>query len=1347
MKTSIQDALAVPLNRTYVKPNQENLYTLLNSIDEKKGQIAKKATEDRQNRIAKAQEQIGLLSQQPDIGEEAFEKIHSELEQLPENDPIVSALAKQVADIKAKKDASDALKKKLNDDVDATAAKLRKIEDEILPGSAEDSKKKGKKGKKPKEVAGANRDEQIANLRLTIDDIDNQIIPKLNDIARVANENSVNIPALPTEQQKADELSKQLKDKLAEKEAEKAKAGEVAKNTDNLNKVIEQASIEIPSVDPQENLDNIMAKANELKKILETIDEEPEDIQNILTDEQKAERERARNKANDLLKQLLEKCGDLQKQLDALKEWNKKKQDLDDQVNQLSDAVKSLEDEFSTPQPLSGAKDGVRRGEALEPAIKEAEKQLKKNRDWLQQQLPNNPEAQAELDNINDQLNKLNQARQNLINKLQGDINKADEIIADQNALNDKINKLSNDTIAIHKSDDIAGKPAALADIHHQLKPLQDKLDQLEKRADDPNSLVYNGDILNLPSIRERLTDIGQSLNEQEKDAANKLALAGISSNLDREIGDLRNEIDKAERINSDPGATEDDLRNAINGLNNSQQHVQQVDNLINQLDQNNPDAQVLKNKASDDIGQLRECLDGTRQSLADRADLLKDFNNKIDEIAKDLDSIAQNSDSIKPESATVDDIDALKKQNVDIGEKLNNLGQKLDELKPLTQPAARHNNLTQLQNAIDDKLNQLQDAVQAENDKKKLAEAFNNELNKIEELLDDGEKAVENSPADSQILDQLGNEKLEPLNNLIANIDNQEVPNEELKKRKKALKKRAQALNDKHGKKFANAKEQEDLLKKINDELSELEGLTGNITSSYGQSKSLPEAIEDKDALNKINERLGPLPIDEVGDKPTRDALVKRAEQIRNEVNALNSPLTEEIKKEERLLQDGNDILGKINDLGIQVLTLGETGTPEDNLKKIGQLSDDLRKLRKDAEIIDSKIQQPQEHVKHGLEGENLTGRIDQLQNNLADKKKELENQSKLATIVPALELATESVQQKVADLESGVPETLEKQELALKDLQEEKQKLEDLLGNLPEGPEGDEVRERSKWNLSKITDWLKKLGDAVGEKAAALYAFLNSKKAVEDQLKVLNDDIDAAEAEADSASPQSLQDKINALLAEEARLDAIRAKLSDDQIKPEDLDEDKRRELEELRKAVDAASSRLENARDQLKKKLDDAIAKEHLQADTNHCYNELANLIRQAHETINDPTVLPSYYKELADRLNNEIQNTNNVVANSQNHPEIIEPLKSLIPTANDAKKLLDDRHNLWLEFIKERDIANEQLDVARKPLDKFEGQTDLRSLPAAEKQLDELKVCFLFYFFYYNLLLLECSYCIQ
>ena len=56
--------------------------------------------------------------------------------------------------------------------------------------------------------------------------------------------------------------------------------------------------------------------------------------------------------------------------------------------------------------------------------------------------------------------------------------------------------------------------------------------------------------------------------------------------------------------------------------------------------------------------------------------------------------------------------------------------------------------------------------------------------------------------------------------------------------------------------------------------------------------------------------------------------------------------------------------------------------------------------------------------------------------------------------------------------------------------------------MNDIPDTEAGRELAQKTSWDLSRIKDLLKALGDKLGEKMAALAAFRAARKEAEDQL-----------------------------------------------------------------------------------------------------------------------------------------------------------------------------------------------------------------------------------------------------
>lgn len=165
---------------------------------------------ERQQAIEALRLEVDLLKSQIPT-EEAIERVRTQLESLPEEDSDVIVLQKELAEVRVKKDQVEGLKRRLQDDLAGVAAKIQRIEDDTKPGDAEKPrKKKGKKQQPTIELKPAERRQRIISLGDAIEQLDNQILPKLAEIQGDALNGGVDVPGLEVQQQKAAALVGQL---------------------------------------------------------------------------------------------------------------------------------------------------------------------------------------------------------------------------------------------------------------------------------------------------------------------------------------------------------------------------------------------------------------------------------------------------------------------------------------------------------------------------------------------------------------------------------------------------------------------------------------------------------------------------------------------------------------------------------------------------------------------------------------------------------------------------------------------------------------------------------------------------------------------------------------------------------------------------------------------------------------------------------------------------------------------------------------------------------------------------------------------------------------------------------
>uniref|UniRef100_W6NCS1 Nuclear anchorage protein 1 n=1 Tax=Haemonchus contortus TaxID=6289 RepID=W6NCS1_HAECO len=168
---------------------------------------------------------------------------------------------------------------------------------------------------------------------------------------------------------------------------------------------------------------------------------------------------------------------------------------------------------------------------------------------------------------------------------------------------------------------------------------------------------------------------------------------------------------------------------------------------------------------------------------------------------------------------------------------------------------------------------------------------------------------------------------------------------------------------------------------------------------------------------------------------------------------------------------------------------------------------------------------------VTHDDLDKTLPEQVQKLQKECDEKKKDIEQIAQLNEVAPEILLISESLQKQPEE----IPQNLSDQQSVLEELETKKQRLENLMQTIPAGEATEELRQRSAWDLSKLKDLLKRLGDSVGDKLAALTAFNVARKDAEDQLLLITspetEDRTPEDLKKDEDSLQRLQQSISQL------------------------------------------------------------------------------------------------------------------------------------------------------------------------------------------------------------------------
>lgn len=770
--------------------------------------------------------------------------------------------------------------------------------------------------------------------------------------------------------------------------------------------------------------------------------------------------------------------------------------------------------------------------------------------------------------------------------------------------------------------------------------------------AQVPNNLVQHGDLLNLPAVDARIATLEQVLAQAEDERraeAERMFLTRLAGQIEQENKKIKEALNRVRAVEVDPHSSTDELQSAIDLLDSANNQLGALEDLYNQLDPENDQQNAIKTQAKFDQSALGEELGNTRQALQDRLAALHNFNANADDIEKSIGQLAKQIDAVQPEhgAGALDKLAALDDEQAQLGDNISVLANDaLPALTPLQKPVNRVDELKRLHRDLGEQIGRLKNAAETAVQKQHAADEYKELLQQREEALKKLEREAEAVPPTTVSLKPLADAVAELVESIRGLEQDREAPSDELKERKSRLKDRANNLNQSLINDYKNAQNQENLLDGLHQQLEAVNEQLNKLHAKYQEKQPLDEAIRDKGVLEDlIIDNLSPLvaSLNDVDDRNKRDEISRRIEEAKSNVDNFLTPLANEVKASEDLLKDYRDTLEALNRLGAEVLSVGASGDNNADLAKATALLDELRPLQLKAEELDAKRGEPTRFTQPSIAGESLKERVEQLQDELSRKRKALTDRIALEAVVPEIHVASEALQKRMDELAApseALP--IETAESSIVELEEQRRRLETLLEKIPEGEAGDEIRylifqkeasnknrnfrNKTSWNLNSLKDLLNRLTETVGDKMKALAAFLASKKAAEDQLADLNRQLSHIEAEGPQSQSalmhtlgteiSSSNEKINkyafleALGAEEARLNKLRDQFEEEH-RPENLDDEKRRELDELKRSIDAASAHLQTVRENIQQNLRNAIQLEKLHADIARANNDLVSL----------------------------------------------------------------------------------------------------------------------------------------
>lgn len=435
-------------------------------------------------------------------------------------------------------------------------------------------------------------------------------------------------------------------------------------------------------------------------------------------------------------------------------------------------------------------------------------------------------------------------------------------------------------------------------------------------------------------------------------------------------------------------------------------------------------------------------------------------------------------------------------------------------------------------------------------------------------------------------------------------------------------------------------------------------------------------------------------------------------------------------MRNEEAILGRRLELLQQLNAIGAELLGIGLSEEVEPDAKRAESIAATLRELRAQAEEHDQMSSAPTTLVRRDGE-EALLQRAEELQNELLAKQRTLEGRMSLKTVTPELNTVVEILQTRVADMEQELPSSLEDQKSSLEEVQESRRQLEELVSRIPEDladPKAEELRGQGVGYLSRLADLIRRLEEAVGEKAAALAAYLTFKKDVESQLQDVESRLSTV-PEIDATEDRIMR-RIDELRQQEDRLLQLHPQVIERLESPQ-LGKHEKDEAAALKTSIEQASAAILQLRERLTEQLRSVKQLDEQRRHAERALRDLSDLADEAQRTLTDAAAIPQTYELMAQNLQTKADDSERL-ALSDGVPEgTRQELASVLERSQELSRELGRRWQLWQEFVVKRDAANSLLEAVRAPLDNAMNK-GLRSFVEAKSDVRALEVTTFFCF---------------
>ena len=502
-----------------------------------------------------------------------------------------------------------------------------------------------------------------------------------------------------------------------------------------------------------------------------------------------------------------------------------------------------------------------------------------------------------------------------------------------------------------------------------------------------------------------------------------------------------------------------------------------------------------------------------------------------------------------------------------------------------------------------------------------------------------------------------------------------------------------AQRINDEIAKKKGDL-EREEKTKAVDDALNKLGDKVDALIAPFtAKPQSLTKAENDVSKLNDLLAAdLAAVPIDQLVD-PT--AATAKLNKLKQKAKEFAVPLQQQIDAEKKLDQDVVATEAALADLEKELVDVRKS--KEDPTRAVAHLNDlanRLRQLRPQADSLEAAFDAQPSFVAHSGSKPELTNHLDNLLKDIDAAKEEQNAAAQIAALTPEIEQLHELVVQRA---DEAVPTTLPEQQANLEDLEGRRKKLETLIAGLPHtGPGVEELRAKSEWDLSRLKDLLKRLGDAVGDKMAAVAAWAAMRKDAEEKL------VDLTKEKALPTDVDGLAKAAEDLANDEKTLEAL-AQQTAQGVDRHALDDDEKKKHDNLLKQIEQALALVRDRKKAATDALQAAKDQEKLRDDLARIDDKLTPLVKEADRLLHDAEAIPSSYDVTATKLEEALAQAKPILAAAPSKDPAVKALAKTVESAEDLVPQLKARSDAWNEFVAARDAADQQLDQLRQPFE--------------------------------------------